>query len=161
MVCSKAAVPITAGKHVLRLENDGPFPHIDKIALALCSNLPSEPAGVADDSEPLEPVYVANWAKFLTAQKESTGALSRVVEGPDRANRSNRRPPLEAAMLADSPRRKSISRICLNGFRTSTNSRWLIPLHSKQPSTATRGPTSLERRPTRPSQRKSLPSSRC
>ncbi len=36
----EAAVPITAGKHVLRLENDGPFPHIDKIALGLRKRSP-------------------------------------------------------------------------------------------------------------------------
>jgi hypothetical protein len=97
----EAAVPITEGKHVLRLENDGPFPHIDKIALALCSNLPSEPAGVADDSEPLEPVYVANWAKFLTAQKEVDGSPFRVWWKVRTGESIEPKTPLEAAMLAD------------------------------------------------------------
>jgi hypothetical protein len=97
----EAAVPITAGKHVLRLENDGPFPHIDKIVLGLRSDLPVEPADSAKDSEPLEPEYLTSWARFLTAQKEVDGSPFRVWWKVRAGEAIEPKTPLETALIAD------------------------------------------------------------
>ncbi len=97
----EAAVPITAGKHVLRLENDGPFPHIDKIAMGLRSDLPVEPADSAKDSAPLEPEYLTSWARFLTAQKEVDGSPFRVWWKVRAGEAIEPKTPLETALIAD------------------------------------------------------------
>ena len=72
----EAITEISAGKHVVRLENAGPFPHIDKLCLAPATQIGESFAstgGVA--SLELQPLILSNWVKFLTAQRE-------VVEGP-------------------------------------------------------------------------------
>lgn len=73
----EAIVEVSAGKHVVRLENAGPFPHIDKLCIApTISNSPTSPA-VAEETPaiPLHPPIVANWVKLLTAQRD-------VADGP-------------------------------------------------------------------------------
>ena len=78
----EAVVEITAGKHVVRLENSGPFPHIDKICIAPASRSENDRATVVGPipgpSEPkphLHPLIISNWAKFLTSQRD-------VADGP-------------------------------------------------------------------------------
>ena len=78
----EAVIEITAGKHVVRLENSGPFPHIDKICIAPASRSENDRATVVGPipgpSEPkphLHPLIISNWAKFLTSQRD-------VADGP-------------------------------------------------------------------------------
>ena len=72
----EAITEITAGKHVVRLENAGPFPHIDKICLAPATHAAEPPASAGGVPAPeLQPLIVASWVKFLAAQRE-------VVDGP-------------------------------------------------------------------------------
>jgi len=62
---------IAAGKHIVRLENAGPFPHIDKLCLApaLPTSAASRPAEVVA-SPALQPLFVTRWVKFLRAQRQ-------------------------------------------------------------------------------------------
>ncbi|MEZ6033094.1 MAG: DUF1553 domain-containing protein [Planctomycetaceae bacterium] len=75
----EAIVELSAGRHVLRLENAGPFPHIDKLCLAPAADgaLASRKAAEAFEvpAVSLHPPIVANWVKLLTAQRN-------VADGP-------------------------------------------------------------------------------
>ena len=76
----EAIVAFSAGKHVVRLENAGPFPHIDKLCIApTIDGSPTLPSvaeeTLAAPAIELHPPIVANWVKFLTAQRE-------VADGP-------------------------------------------------------------------------------
>ncbi|MEJ7592216.1 MAG: DUF1553 domain-containing protein [Planctomycetaceae bacterium] len=75
----EAIVEVAAGKHVVRLENAGPFPHIDKLCIApTIGDLPTLPSVAAETPEkpaiPLHAPIVANWVKLLTAQRDVAGA---------------------------------------------------------------------------------------
>ncbi len=62
---------MTDGKHIIRLECAGPFPHIDKLCLAPVKGEP--PASVGGNSPvQLQPLFVASMVKFLTAQRDIT-----------------------------------------------------------------------------------------
>ena len=75
----EAIVEVSAGKHVVRLENAGPFPHIDKLCLApVVGGSPASPSIDETINMPgiqLHPPIVANWVKLLTAQRD-------VADGP-------------------------------------------------------------------------------
>ncbi len=72
----EAITEIAAGKHVLRLENAGPFPHIDKLCLAPATHAGEPPTSVGGvPAAELQPLIVARWVKFLIAQRE-------VADGP-------------------------------------------------------------------------------
>ena len=72
----EAITEITAGKHMVRLENAGAFPHIDKLCLAPSTDAGEAPASAGGVPSPeLQPLIVARWVKFLMAQRE-------VVDGP-------------------------------------------------------------------------------
>ena len=72
----EAITEIAAGKHVVRLENAGPFPHIDKLCLAPATGAGEPPVSVDGVPAPeLQPQIVARWVKFLVAQRE-------VADGP-------------------------------------------------------------------------------
>lgn len=65
-------VALKAGKHVLKIERNGPVPHIDKIALALRSDLKSIPADVATVAHELHlnPILVNGWLVWLKKSKQ-------------------------------------------------------------------------------------------
>lgn len=73
----EAVTELSAGKHVIRLENAGPFPHIDKLCLApaigeaAASMLPDE--SVHSSAAKLHQPIVAGWMKFLLSQRDITG----------------------------------------------------------------------------------------
>ncbi len=76
----EAIVQVSAGKHVVRLENAGPFPHIDKLCIAPAIGGPPTTPSVAEETPekpavPLHASIVANWVKLLTAQRD-------VADGP-------------------------------------------------------------------------------
>ena len=65
-------VSLKAGKHVLKIERNGPVPHIDKIALALrpdLKTLPADAASVARESD-LNPALVNAWLAWLKKSKK-------------------------------------------------------------------------------------------
>lgn len=97
----ETVIEIKAGKHVLRLDNDGPFPHIDKIALAPSSILPSKesPDSDQDDRDPLEPVIVDKWAKLLLDQRVVEGSLFSAWWKARAGEPVEPKTPLEAALL--------------------------------------------------------------
>ena len=67
---------MTAGKHVIRLENAGPFPHIDKLCLAPALAESVSPLPPIDAAAPsLQPLFVSRWVKYLNAQRKN-------VDGP-------------------------------------------------------------------------------
>lgn len=67
-------VEITAGKHVIRLENAGPFPHIDKLCLAPATSTSESTALVAGTPPAtLQPLIARQWVTFLKAQREVVG----------------------------------------------------------------------------------------
>jgi hypothetical protein len=70
----EALVEITAGKHVVRLENTGPFPHIDKLCIAPAVDGSATSRLVKKSIEtpaiPLHQPIVANWVKLLQSQKD-------------------------------------------------------------------------------------------
>ena len=72
-------VNVTAGKHVVRLENAGPFPHIDKLCIAPVvggsHTSPSIDETIDMPAVQLHLPIVANWVKLLTAQRD-------VADGP-------------------------------------------------------------------------------
>ena len=65
-------VALKTGKHVLKIERNGPVPHIDKIALALRSDLKSIPADVATVAHELNlnPILVNAWLVWLKKSKQ-------------------------------------------------------------------------------------------
>ena len=70
----EAIVEVSAGKHVVRLENAGPFPHIDKLFLSPANGSAAAHPGVADNLDSsdvaLHTPIVLNWKKLLTAQRD-------------------------------------------------------------------------------------------
>ncbi len=104
----EAIVEITAGKHVVRLENTGPFPHIDKLCIAPAIDGSSTSRLVKESIEtpaiPLHPPIVANWVKLLQSQKDvANGPFAvwnklRTVGSPDELLDSS---PLTHELLAD------------------------------------------------------------
>ncbi len=70
----EAIVEVSAGKHVVRLENAGPLPHIDKLFLSPANGSAAAQPGVADNLNlsdvALHTPIVLNWKKLLTAQRD-------------------------------------------------------------------------------------------
>lgn len=71
----ESIVAVSAGKHVVRLENAGPFPHIDKLCIAPAVSAAATSPLLAEEpldaSAPqLHPPIVTNWVKLLTAQRD-------------------------------------------------------------------------------------------
>jgi len=70
----EAIVEVSVGKHVVRLENAGPFPHIDKLCLSPAMGTAAALPVVADDLNSsdvaLHTPLVSNWKKLLTAQRD-------------------------------------------------------------------------------------------
>lgn len=76
----EAIVEVAAGKHVVRLENAGPFPHIDKLCIAPAIGgshaSPSvEVETLVTPASRLHPPIVANWVKLLNSHRD-------VADGP-------------------------------------------------------------------------------
>ena len=72
----EAVTELTAGKHMIRLENAGPFPHIDKLCLAPATSIGEDQVFVeSPPSVTLLPLIVSQWVTFLKAQRE-------VIDGP-------------------------------------------------------------------------------
>ena len=70
----EAVVSLSAGPHQVRLENAGPFPHLDKLCLApAVGQLPTSGDAIAIQGPP--PLRLTEWIKFLSSQRE-------VVDGP-------------------------------------------------------------------------------
>ena len=70
----EAIIEVSAGKHVVRLENPGPFPHIDKLCIApALGGSPTSPSVAEETLEmpamQLHPPIIANWVKLLTSQR--------------------------------------------------------------------------------------------
>ena len=116
----EAIVDLSAGKHGVRLENAGPFPHIDKLCIAPAIDgsptLPSDAEETLDTPAiQLHPPIVANWVKLLTSQRN-------VIDGPFalwwklRTGGSLEVPldssPLTAILLAD-PRPTTLAALAL------------------------------------------------
>jgi len=70
----EAIVEMSAGKHVVRLENAGPFPHIDQLcvspAIGKAATLPAIAADLNSSDVALHTPIVLNWKKLLTAQRD-------------------------------------------------------------------------------------------
>jgi hypothetical protein len=91
-----------------------------------------EPADSAKDSEPLEPEYLTNWARFLTAQKEVDGSPFRVWWKVRAGEAIEPKTPLETALIADlTPAEIDLPHLWLNESRTSTNSLFRKPRRSR------------------------------
>lgn len=108
----EAVVSLSAGPHLVRLENAGPFPHIDKLCFALAVGQPPTSAEAIATRLGPSPLRLANWGKFLAAQRE-------VVDGPfslwwqlrttgTLAGVMSDKSPLVAKLLAD-PRPESLA----------------------------------------------------
>ncbi|TAH37263.1 MAG: DUF1553 domain-containing protein [Planctomycetota bacterium] len=65
-----AVAELRAGSNVLRLERDGPVPHLDQLSCVPLAHL--QASGDLQAEVPLEPELVARWAAFLE-QGERTG----------------------------------------------------------------------------------------
>jgi len=72
----EAVVELTAGKHVVRLENAGPFPHIDKLCLAPVvgeiAALPPAEEILTPPATRIHPLFVANWVNFLKSPRDTS-----------------------------------------------------------------------------------------
>ncbi|MBC7964728.1 MAG: DUF1553 domain-containing protein [Fuerstia sp.] len=75
----EAIVEVPVGKHIVRLENAGPFPHIDKLCIAPVGGSPTSPSAAKETLDTpmiqLHPQLVANLVRLLTAQRD-------VADGP-------------------------------------------------------------------------------
>jgi cytochrome c553 len=74
-------VALASGRHVLRLERDGPFPHLDKLAL-LPARFAKDPAtgdwhvvGQAVDERGLNSAILENWTHYLARVKDNPNSL--------------------------------------------------------------------------------------
>ena len=106
----EAIADVSAGKHIVRLENPGPFPHIDKLCLAPAFGRVA--ASHTDDetidspSIPLHAPIIANWVKLLNSQRDvPDGPFSvwwrfRTIDTNVPLNVSLNSTPLTAKLLA-------------------------------------------------------------
>jgi cytochrome c553 len=78
----EAVVPLAAGRHVLRLERNGPLPHVDKLALlparftrdAGTWHVAGQPASDAG----LNPVFLRQWSEHLARTRDDANSVLRV-----------------------------------------------------------------------------------
>jgi len=63
-----ALLPLKSGNHTLRLERDGPFPHIDRLLIApatLSQDSQSLMTSLGNESESLAPIFIQQWIAYL------------------------------------------------------------------------------------------------
>ena len=94
----EAVVPLASGKHVIRLERDGPFPHLDKLALLPARFAKMRPArrravvGQAPDDRELNPVFLDQWASYLARTRDDADSVMRVWHAWQRAEEQGTAP---------------------------------------------------------------------
>ncbi len=110
----EAVVPLAAGKHVVRLERAGPFPHLDKLALlparfAKDATGTLRAVGQVAGNRDLNPAFLDQWADYLARTKDDPQSVLRVWHAWRQADEQGTAPQLDessptAAALLAAPR---------------------------------------------------------
>jgi cytochrome c553 len=79
----EAAIPLAAGKHMIRIERNGPVPHIDKLALLPArfvrdsANGAWKISGQGDEGD-LKPVLIGQWSDYLARTANDPNSVLRI-----------------------------------------------------------------------------------
>lgn len=115
----EAVAPLASGRHALRLERDGPFPHLDKVAL-LPARFAKDPAtgdwhivGQSVDHRGLNPEILAGWTDYLARVKDNPNSVFALWQAWQQADPSVSPSAVDetssvAAALLRSPRPRSL-----------------------------------------------------
>ena len=101
----EAVVPFARGKHVIRLQRGGPFPHVDKLALLparfakAATDESWRAVGQASDDRELNPFFLDQWASYLDRTRDDADSVMRVWHAWRQAEEQGSVPQLDEGTL--------------------------------------------------------------